>query len=75
MDFCRVLEDFDYNWVTFEQRYVFELMLIEAEARRFISDAIETENELKSLEIREKAKGRILLDFPEYHKVRNRLAK
>jgi Fe2+ transport system protein B len=50
-------------------------MLIEADARRFISDAIETERELQSLEIREKAKGRILLDFDEYHKKRDKLAK
>ncbi len=50
-------------------------MLIEADARRFISDAIGTERELQSLEIREKARGRILLDFDEYHKLRERLAK
>ena len=50
-------------------------MLIEADARRFISDAIESERELKSLEIREKAKGRILLDFDEYHKKRDKLVK
>lgn len=50
-------------------------MLIEADARRFISDAIESERELHSLEIREKARGRILLDFDEYHKQRDKLAK
>jgi len=55
--------------------YVLELMLIEADARRFISDAISTERELQSLEIREKARGRILLDFDEYHKLRDKLAK
>jgi len=52
-----------------------ELMLIEADARRFISEAIASEMELHSLEIREKAKGRILLDFDEYHSLRERLAK
>ena len=33
-------------WVAYEQIYVFELMLIEADARRFITEAIETEKEL-----------------------------
>lgn len=55
--------------------YVLELMLIEADARRFISDAIGSERELQSLEIREKARGRILLDFDEYHKAREKLCK
>ena len=50
-------------------------MLIEADARRFISDAISSEMELHSLEIREKARGRILLDFDEYHKLREKLTK
>ncbi len=49
-------------------------MLIEADARRFISDAIEIEKELKSMEIREKAKGRIVIDSPEYNKKRGDLA-
>ena len=48
-------------------------MVIEADARRFISDAIETEKDLQSLEIREKARGKILLDFDEYHKIRGKL--
>jgi len=75
LDMTKTLEEYDYNWVTFEQLYVLELMLIEADARRFISDAIGSERELQSLEIREKARGRILLDFDEYHKLRERLAK
>ena len=49
-------------------------MLIEADARRFISEAIELEKELKSMEIREKAKGRIVIDSPEYNKKRGELA-
>ena len=31
------LEEFDLNWVTYEQLYVIELMLIESDARRFIT--------------------------------------
>jgi hypothetical protein len=68
------LQKFDTNWVTFEQLYVLELMLIEADARRFISDAIEIEKELKSIEIREKAKGRIVIELKEYTKKRGELA-
>ena len=56
------------------QLYVLELMLIEADARRFISDAIEIEKELKSMEIREKAKGRIVIESPDYKKKRGELA-
>ena len=40
------LEEFDDSWVRYEKIYVFELMLIEADARRFITDAIETEKDL-----------------------------
>ena len=50
-------------------------MLIEGDARRFITDAIETEKELQAMEIREKAKGKIFLDFAEYHEKRDKLAK
>jgi hypothetical protein len=49
-------------------------MLIEADARRFISDAIEIEKELLSVEIRQKAKGRIVIESPEYKKKRGQLA-
>ena len=40
------LQEFDHTWVAYEQIYVLELMLIEADARRFITDAIDTEKEL-----------------------------
>lgn len=44
------LEEFDNTWVAYEQIYVLELMLIEADARRFITDAIESEKELALIE-------------------------
>lgn len=44
-----------------------ELMLIESDARRFITEAIDTEKELTQLEVREKSKGRIVLDSPDYN--------
>lgn len=45
-DMAKHLEEFDNNWVSYEKIYVMELMLIEADARRFITEAIETEKEL-----------------------------
>ena len=55
------LEDFDASWCKFEQLYVLELMLIETDARRFITKSIECEKELEEIELSEKQKGRILV--------------
>jgi hypothetical protein len=41
-------------------------MLIEADARRFITEAIETEKDLAVVESREKSRGRITIDNHEY---------
>ena len=41
-------------------------MLIEADARRFITDAIENEKELTQIEQKEKSRGRIVVDTQEY---------
>jgi hypothetical protein len=41
-------------------------MLIEADARRFITNAIETEKELALIELKEKSRGRIVVDSIEY---------
>lgn len=69
------IEEFDLNWVTYEQLYVLELMLIESDARRFITEAIEIEKEITSSEVRERAKGKIMVDCPEYNKNRTKLIK
>ena len=50
-------------------------MIIENDARRYISKAIEIEKDLMSIEIREKLKGRILVSNPEYHNLRRKLCK
>ena len=47
---ARYLKDFDKNWVNYEQIYVLELMLIEADARLFITEAIESEKQLTAIE-------------------------
>ena len=44
------LEEFDQTWVAYEQIYVLELMLIEADARRFITEAIDTVRDLTAIE-------------------------
>lgn len=66
-DMGKNLQEFDHTWVAYEQIYVLELMLIEADARRFITEAIETEKELGGIETREKSRGRIVVDTPEYN--------
>lgn len=45
-------------------------MLIEQDARRYITDAIEIEKEITSAEVRERAKGKIMVDCPDYNKNR-----
>ena len=47
--------------------------LIEADARRFITEAIETEKELTNIELREKSRGRIVVDHPEYNQKRSKV--
>lgn len=65
-DMAKHLEEFDSTWIAYEQIYVLELMLIEADARRFITEAIETDKELSLIEQKEKARGRIVVDTQEY---------
>ena len=48
-------------------------MLIEADARRFITEAIENEKELSLIEQREKSRGRIVVDTQEYILKRTKL--
>jgi transcriptional regulator NrdR family protein len=69
------LEEFDQNWTQFEEIYVTELMVIEKDARRYIFNAIELEKELISIEIRQKMKGKILINSEEYNQLRNNICK
>lgn len=61
-EMAKLLEVFDSAWVTYEQIYVMELMLIEADARLLITEAIEIEKQLSAIEQREKGRGRIVVD-------------
>ena len=50
-----------------------ELMLIEADARLFITEAIEADKDLTQIEQREKARGRIVVDTLDYLEKRQKL--
>ena len=64
------MEAFDKYWVTFEQLYVFELMLIEADARRYITNAVEIEKDIADMEMKEKSRGKIFLGSEDYNNAR-----
>ena len=72
-DMAKHLEEFDQTWVSYEQVYVLELMLIEADARLLITDAIQTEKDLNAIEQREKGRGRIVVNTIEYSNLRGNL--
>lgn len=67
------LEDFDIKWVNYEQKYINELIYIENESRRHITQAIQIEKELINYESIAKCKGKILMDSDEYNKIRAKL--
>ncbi len=46
----KILQNFDQQWVLYEQIYVSELMEIESQARNYILTAIEHDKELEILE-------------------------
>ena len=50
-------------------------MLIENDARRYISKAIDLEKELTSIEIREKIKGKIFVVNDDYTNLRKKTCK
>jgi len=72
-EMAKNLQDFDKNWVTYEQIYVLELMLIEADARLFITEAIETDKELTAIENKEKTHGRIQIENVRHSSLRSKL--
>lgn len=55
-----ILESFDFDWVAYEEVYVQELMLIEWEARKYITDAIELEEKLCLLENENKKEDKLI---------------
>jgi hypothetical protein len=72
-EMAKYLEQFDQTWIGYEQIYVLELMLIEADARLLITEAIEVDKEIMQVEQREKARGRIVVDTAEFTERRSKL--
>ena len=66
------MEEFDENWVEYEKLYVVELMLIEQDARRYIQEAIDVERDITSAEVRERAKGKIMVESSDHNKNRKK---
>src|SRR3569833_3944796 len=48
-------------------------MLIEADARRFITEAIASEKDLSLIEMKEKSRGRIVVDSLDFNEKRKKL--
>ena len=64
------LRDFDIAWVTYEQFYVYELMVIETDSRRFIIDAIVIDEELRDIEASLEKAGSDPLSNEQYNEKR-----
>jgi len=45
-----MLVELDTKWVLYEKSYVFELMVIEIDARRYIVESIEIEKKIQNFE-------------------------
>lgn len=69
-EICACLQEFDNIWIEFEQLYVHELMAIEADARRFITDAIALDKEMSEIE----AKQSSFIVSKHYNVIRGKFA-
>ena len=67
------LRNFDVAWITYEQYYVYELMVIETDSRRFIINSIKIENELQRFEAKSNLRGEDLINNPTYNAKREEL--
>ena len=54
----KFLLEFDASWTQYEQFYVYELMVIEGDARRFVTDAIRIEQEMQNIEFQMSNEGK-----------------
>ena len=62
----RCLKNFDKCWVEFERIYVFELMIIEKDARRLVMQGIELDRLMRNYETSEKLKGTVVIKASSY---------
>lgn len=67
------LRNFDVAWITYEQYYVYELMVIETDSRRFIINSIKIEKELQRFEEKSNLRGEDLINNPAYNAKREEL--
>lgn len=66
-----MIEQLDMKWTHYEQCYVFELMVIETDARRFIVEAIALEQRLQDFELAQRKQGvAIMGPQHEYNQIR-----
>jgi len=69
-----MLELFDTKWTHYEKLYVFELMVIEQDARRYINQAIDLEKKLSEFEKSQSKRGIVIIQAsPDYNKLRSSL--
>ena len=61
---------FDLAWTQYEQYYVYELMVIESDARRFVIEAIQIERELCGIENDLNNRGLCIVSDPGYNEKR-----
>lgn len=72
-DLKQSLRNFDVAWTTYEQYYVYELMVIETDSRRFIINAIKADEELLNFENNSNLRGEDLLNNSDYNAKREEL--
>lgn len=61
-----LLGELDEKWTRFERLYIFELMIIENDAKRLVVKAIKIEKEMGALELSEKFKGNLIIRSDRY---------
>ena len=54
MEMAKFIEEFDQIYVSYEHKYIFELMKISVKAKHLIREAIEEEKKLTMVETKEK---------------------
>lgn len=67
------LNEFDGAYSQYEQFYVYELMVIEQDARRFVTDAIAIEQEMQEIEQHLESNGKDVYSNPYYNEKRGEL--
>ena len=73
-EICASLSEFDRIWIKFEQLYVHELMAIESDARRFVTEAIALQKEMVEIEGEHQQKHQALIVSKHYHATRAKFA-